>query len=237
MAVAGGFTWEETAATVYVGQTITVPIASDSNKNEVPGFGPTAVADIVSASSTELQIIGQSEGTLTIPAGTTWTEVNPAFDMATTNSFTLTVLPDEPRTAMISQWADLINRVKALEQRQPNISIYDWRATSALTTTSVRSLFTYNTHVTNTGKVFLWCNLPIHTSQYTAWGRLVVNGTNVSQVATNWTSANGAQVFLAATVTAPKGSTLSVEVFMGSQNGATATLADYNDVQLIIMDY
>lgn len=130
MAVAGSLAWGETTATVYVGQTITVPITSDSSKNEVPGFGPTAVADIVSASGTELQIIGQSEGTLNIPAGTTWIEEYPAMDMSTTNSFTLTILPDEPKVAKQSQWEDLANRIKErAEIRTLTTADYDWPTT------------------------------------------------------------------------------------------------------------
>lgn len=113
MAIAGELTWGVTTATVYVGQTVTVPIVSTSNKNEVPGFGSAAVADIASSSTTELVIEGLEEGTLAIPAGTTWTESSPAMDMETTNSFTLTVLPDNPKIATDSQWADLASRVKA----------------------------------------------------------------------------------------------------------------------------
>lgn len=97
MAVVGELTWGVTESTVYVGQTVTVPIASTSNKNEVPEFDSAGVADIVSSSTTELVIEGLREGTLSVPAGTIWTEANPAMDMETTNSFTLTVLPDLPK--------------------------------------------------------------------------------------------------------------------------------------------
>lgn len=115
MAIAGGLTWGVTEATVYVGHTVTIPITSDSNKNEIPGFSSVAVADIVSSSATELVIEGLKEGTLTIPTGTTWFETSPAMDMETINSFTLTVLPDNPKVATESMWADLASRIKALD--------------------------------------------------------------------------------------------------------------------------
>lgn len=117
MAVAGDLTWGVTEATVYVGQTTTVPVSSTSSKNQVPGFGPSAVASITSSSTTSIEITGNSVGTLTIPAGTIWIEESPALDMETTNSFTLTVLPDEPKVATESQWADLASRVKTLDAR------------------------------------------------------------------------------------------------------------------------
>lgn len=113
MAVAGSLTWGQATATVRVGATISVPVSSDSSKNDVPGFSSVGVAEIVSASSTEVVIRGLANGTLNVPAGTTWAETDPALDMNTTNDFTLTVLPDEPKVALESQWEDLANRVKA----------------------------------------------------------------------------------------------------------------------------
>lgn len=152
-----------------------------------------------------------------------WNELDPLSKAFIQNKPTLADI------ATSGEYLDLLN--------SPNVSVYNWRATSTTTTTTTRTLFTYNSHTTNTGRMLFWCNLPIYTSQYTAWGRLNVNSTNISQVATNWTSSNGSQVFLAGKTTATVGSNPEIEVVLGAQSGATATLTTYNDVQLIIIDY
>lgn len=116
MAVEGSFTWGQSTATVRVGQTITVPVDADIANADGISFG--SKAEITSVTFSQVTIRGLEEGSVTIPADEYWSVPRggpggATVDMSTTNSFTLTVLPDEPKIATQGQWNDLASKVKA----------------------------------------------------------------------------------------------------------------------------